>query len=43
VTYLHIHEDDDLTLGVFCFPRGAVIPLHDHPGMTVLSRWARGF
>jgi hypothetical protein len=41
VTYLHVHEDADLSLGVFCLPRGACLPLHNHPNMTVLSRCAR--
>lgn len=27
-----------MTLGVFCLGKGAVIPLHDHYGMTVMSR-----
>jgi len=41
VTYLHVHEDADLSLGIFCLPRGACLPLHNHPNMTVLSRCAR--
>lgn len=39
VRYLHLAEDSGLfSMGVFIFPPGAKIPLHDHPGMCVLSR-----
>lgn len=38
ITYLHIYEDEDLTMGIFCFPPNATIPLHNHPEMTVVSR-----
>ncbi|GAX77338.1 hypothetical protein CEUSTIGMA_g4784.t1 [Chlamydomonas eustigma] len=38
ITFMEIYEDPSLTMGIFCFPPGASIPLHDHPGMTVFSR-----
>ncbi|KAL3374776.1 hypothetical protein AABB24_006331 [Solanum stoloniferum] len=38
ITYVDIHEGQNFTMCMFCFPTSAVIPLHDHPGMTVLSK-----
>lgn len=39
VRYLHAREvDDKYTVGIFIFPPGASIPLHDHPSMVVISR-----
>ncbi|PUZ56061.1 hypothetical protein GQ55_5G265300 [Panicum hallii var. hallii] len=38
VTYVHFANSPTLSLCVFCFPQSAVIPLHDHPGMTVFSK-----
>ncbi len=39
VRYLHAREvADKYTVGIFIFPPGASIPLHDHPSMVVISR-----
>jgi len=43
VRYVHITEvKDQYSMGIFVFPPFSKIPLHDHPGMCVLSRLLYG-
>eukprot|EP00884_Botryococcus_braunii_P004677 jgi/Botrbrau1/1420/Bobra.0063s0116.4 len=36
--YQSIADNDDFVIGIFVMGAGTCIPLHNHPGMTVLSR-----
>ena len=39
VRYIHLSKvPDQYSMGIFVFPPHAKIPLHDHPGMCVLSK-----
>lgn len=38
VTYTTIYQCDEFSLCIFFLPANAVIPLHNHPGMTVFSK-----
>ncbi|KAI4307419.1 hypothetical protein L6164_030611 [Bauhinia variegata] len=42
ITYIHIHECNSFSMGVFCLPAGKVFPLHDHPEMTVFTKLLYG-
>ena len=42
VGYESVHKAGDLSIGIFLLPKGAALPLHDHPGMAVLSKLLSG-
>ena len=42
ISYMHVYADAALSIGIFVLPAGASIPLHDHPGMSVLSQLLYG-
>ncbi|OWZ00041.1 hypothetical protein PHMEG_00028853 [Phytophthora megakarya] len=42
VHYQHVYEDETFSIGIFILPPGVAIPLHDHPGMSVVTRLLYG-
>eukprot|EP00741_Cyanophora_paradoxa_P015299 tig00000194_g14768.t1 len=42
ISYVQLYEDSYISVGLFLMPRGSSIPLHDHPGMSVVSKVVEG-
>ncbi|XP_014491217.1 plant cysteine oxidase 2 [Vigna radiata var. radiata] len=42
VTYTTVYKCDKFSLCIFFIPEGGIIPLHNHPGMTVFSKLLLG-
>ncbi|XXG42634.1 hypothetical protein AAC387_Pa01g2862 [Persea americana] len=42
ITYATIYQSENFSLCIFFLPQKAVIPLHNHPGMTVFSKLLLG-
>eukprot|EP00301_Raphidiophrys_heterophryoidea_P016460 c26039_g1_i1.p1 GENE.c26039_g1_i1~~c26039_g1_i1.p1 ORF type:complete len:259 (-),score=18.18 c26039_g1_i1:212-988(-) len=37
ILYQHIFEDVNISVGIFILPKNSVLPLHDHPMMSVVT------
>ncbi|KAJ3122984.1 hypothetical protein HK100_011755 [Physocladia obscura] len=42
IEFYNIHETQDFEIGLFVLKRGATMPIHDHPGMTVFTKLVYG-